>query len=763
MPAITSTGIISGIDTDAIIEKLLELENRQVSQLTTRQAGRTTRLSSWTGLQTAVFGLRTAALALNAADTWRGVTATSGDESVLEVSGSPGAAAGTHQFRVNRLASAHQIASQGFADPDATSTGTGTLAIGVGGSTYSVNIDASHATLNGIRDAVNAAGIGVHASIVNTGSGGTPYRLVLASEKTGATNVISVTGSLTGGTAPSFATTRGEAVNGTWSGTSAATAGGAYTGLTNRTFTFTAAGSGTVGSSAVTFQWSDDLGGSGTVQLAPGYTPGSAVTVADGVTVAFTAGTVVSGDDFSIAVTSPTIQAAQDAEIEIGDAGAGGAPITVTRSSNVITDLVDGLTITLRAPSDAAVTVSVNRDTAGIRDALKNFVNSYNSLTDLARSQATYDAETQTAAPLLGDGGLITLKSQVRSVMTGAVPEIRGSVRALSALGVRTLPDGQLSIDYTKLDGLLEDDFASVERLLRATGTASDSDIVYRTSGAKTVASAAGYGVVITRAATQAAYAGNSIAEPSEGSPLVITGANDALVVSVDRVKSGVIRLNHGSYASGASLASELEARINADGSLGEAEVTVRWVDDGGGNGHLKIASKRYGSASSIWWQDAENSAYASLGLVNGGSAYGIDVAGTIGGEAATGDGRILTGDEDNERTAGLSVVVNLTPEQLAVQGGSQGTLTFTRGLGDLVAAWADQATDTSNGLISRRQAAIQGQVDRLTDQINRVREQAASKRESLIATFSNMETVLSRLQNEGNFLSSALSTLRTR
>src|SRR5262245_7783150 len=127
MPGISSTGLVSGLNTDQIIEHLLELENSRISELTSQQASRTTRLSAWTGIQTAVFSLRTSALALNAAATWQGVSTTSSDTGVLDISGEPGAAAGNYEFTVRQLASAHRIASQAFADTTTTNTGTGTL------------------------------------------------------------------------------------------------------------------------------------------------------------------------------------------------------------------------------------------------------------------------------------------------------------------------------------------------------------------------------------------------------------------------------------------------------------------------------------------------------------------------------------------------------------------------------------------------------------------------------------------------------------
>ena len=98
--------------------------------------------------------------------------------------------------RVNSLAQAHKIASTGFASTnDAVGSGTLTFSFGsFDGATFTANADApaksvtilpGQNTLSGIRDAVNAAGIGVTATIVNDGSP-SGNRLVFSSTATGA-------------------------------------------------------------------------------------------------------------------------------------------------------------------------------------------------------------------------------------------------------------------------------------------------------------------------------------------------------------------------------------------------------------------------------------------------------------------------------------------------------------------------------------------------------------------------------------------------
>jgi len=61
-----------------------------------------------------------------------------------------------------------------------------------GSGSVSITIDSSNNTLEGIRDAINAATLGVTATLVNDGSG-TPYRLALSSGSSGSSNSFKIT------------------------------------------------------------------------------------------------------------------------------------------------------------------------------------------------------------------------------------------------------------------------------------------------------------------------------------------------------------------------------------------------------------------------------------------------------------------------------------------------------------------------------------------------------------------------------------------
>jgi flagellar hook-associated protein 2 len=98
---------------------------------------------------------------------------------------------------IDATAKAHQVASQGFSDTDSEIT-QGTFEIRLGsGDPKTITIDSNNNKLSDLASAINSSGTGISATIVKDSAGGaTPYRLLLSSSKTGASNQITVTNNL---------------------------------------------------------------------------------------------------------------------------------------------------------------------------------------------------------------------------------------------------------------------------------------------------------------------------------------------------------------------------------------------------------------------------------------------------------------------------------------------------------------------------------------------------------------------------------------
>lgn len=126
--------------------------------------------------------------------------------------------------------------------------------------------------------------------------------------------------------------------------------------------------------------------------------------------------------------------------------------------SNTVSTAIEGVTLTLKAPTEEGSTVllSVDRDDAAIQEAAKKFVDAYNSLAGTIKSLSRYDVSTQAAGTLLGDAMLRNIESQVRNVLSSPVSGVSGTYTTLASLGITTQADGKLKLDTTRFNAALE-------------------------------------------------------------------------------------------------------------------------------------------------------------------------------------------------------------------------------------------------------------------------------------------------------------------
>jgi flagellar hook-associated protein 2 len=191
----TVGGLVTGLDTQSIIDAMVKVERVPIDRLQTREVGFQDKISSLQALNTLLKTLQDEAQTLkDTTDPLLGRVATSQNEGVATVTASDDASIGSFSLEVTALAKAQSLATAAgrFADADSATVGTGTLTLSVGaGSPVDLTIDSSNNTLDGIRDAINAADIGVTASIVNDG-GASPYRLVITSNSSGVSNSVTL-------------------------------------------------------------------------------------------------------------------------------------------------------------------------------------------------------------------------------------------------------------------------------------------------------------------------------------------------------------------------------------------------------------------------------------------------------------------------------------------------------------------------------------------------------------------------------------------
>ncbi|GAB6034260.1 flagellar filament capping protein FliD [Galenea microaerophila] len=159
------------------------------SNLETKQKRHDTLLSGFDLLKKAFEGFKSQIQDLTTQETFKKMSITSSDPSVIDAQITGDALSGTYNVEVQSIATAQTLATNNSFNSLTDTVGTGDLTINVGGVVHTITIDSTNNTLAGIQQAIQSADIGVIATTVNTGSG---YKLMLTSNETGANNQIQV-------------------------------------------------------------------------------------------------------------------------------------------------------------------------------------------------------------------------------------------------------------------------------------------------------------------------------------------------------------------------------------------------------------------------------------------------------------------------------------------------------------------------------------------------------------------------------------------
>lgn len=188
---ISAPGVGTGLDINSIINQLMSLEKRPLGALEQTKSRHNAQLSAYGTLKSNVAAFQTAAAAIKNTSSFSLFKATSSDTAILSASAGSEAVAGPHAITVTQLARSQKLASAPFADFDTTALGTGTITLSNGTSSFSLAIDGTNNTLDGIKTAINSASdnFGVSASILNDGTG---FRLVVSPTDTGTSKAITL-------------------------------------------------------------------------------------------------------------------------------------------------------------------------------------------------------------------------------------------------------------------------------------------------------------------------------------------------------------------------------------------------------------------------------------------------------------------------------------------------------------------------------------------------------------------------------------------
>ncbi len=787
---IQSLGAGSGIDTQNLVSQLVDIERSAPQQrIDTKRELAETRISDFGLLSSALSTLKDAAALLTDPEALSSKTASFTESTALvPVELDTDVQPGSYSFNVSQIAKSHTLAFGGFSDPT-DSVGEGTLTFNFGawsrdGTTgaidgaftqdtdaesATVTIDSENNTLEGLRDAINDADMGVAASIIFDGSN---YNLSIVAES-GEQNELEIS-----------------------------------------------------------------VVESGTAGLA--------------------------SFEFIEGTTSSDAQGGQNAILTLNG-------IAIERSSNTITDIVDGLTLDVLQEMEASelVTITVSEDKAFAEENVRAFVEAYNTFLEAVdpifgvTETENDDGETESIEGSLSKDSLAkSLLAQIRSTIASGIPGLGEgeTFTALTNIGIRTDLDGSLTIDEDDFSNAFDNNFDAVQKLLAPStevsstsngtyegrafsgltfpldttgssytfeiaingtqsstltvptatyadeselataietlintdttlstagesvtvafnsttgglditsdGSSSDqvnivaastdtntdlglvigsSDITVNSFGTNTQGGE--YDIVVTSNPSRGIYEGGAFAGVSF--PLDTTGSTYTFEVSVNGTDSEELTIPTATYTSEAELASAIQTLINADTNINEAgaSVTVVFDSDSGG---FDITSSSYGSSSTVNITASSTDSAADLGLAVASGTVGTAASGRVNGVTGFGSANVLLPALEQPGES-LALIIG--------ESATSATVNFSRGFAGELESLIESFLETG-GVIATRTETLNDNLESFETDEERLDRRIEAYEARLLNQFIAMESIINSLNTSGSFLDNLINTL---
>ena len=368
---VQALGAGAGFDTKKIVEALVNAERAPTeARINAKIAENEAKISGLGQAVSILNVVQEAAQRLNDAKDFKTFAVSNSQTSAFTASSTTSARAGSNNITVNQIAQEQRSVSNAFAsETDTFSADPVTLSLTVGtGAATAISLSTS--SLQGAVTAINDAGLGVTAEIIDTGVAGDRYRIQLIGE-TGAEKSFSLTSS-------------------------------------------------------------------------------------------------------NDAISFSSVQTATDAQLNVNG-------VDFTRSTNVIDDVLTGVSLTLSTVTDGTANLSISQDNNEARANIVDFVAIYNE----AQRQLKELSNSSADGALAGDSIFRSLTSSLRSIVLGSSSSATSSISNLSDMGISVSRSGELDVDDGKLDNALANNYADVVQMFSANtdDQAASSDAVAGLAG----------------------------------------------------------------------------------------------------------------------------------------------------------------------------------------------------------------------------------------------------------------------------------------
>jgi flagellar hook-associated protein 2 len=251
-------------------------------------------------------------------------------------------------------------------------------------------------------------------------------------------------------------------------------------------------------------------------------------------------------------------QSAQDSQIRVDGYPAGA---WISRSSNTIDDVIQGVTLHLHDTTDEnGEDITLTRDIQAVKDKMNAMVEAYNLAVTFIQEKTDYNESLKTAGSLMADYTVSSIRYQILSPL---ISQTSGFVEDIDTflmpgqIGLELDKDGLLSLDMNVFDEAISEDYVGVLAIIGADKTgSSDSNTIEFYSASSNYTTAGTYDVEVVVSGGEitsariklssestyrdASYSGNIITGESSfddnGDPV---NPENALQLSVDLTQDG--------------------------------------------------------------------------------------------------------------------------------------------------------------------------------------------------------------------------------
>ena len=171
-----------------------------------------------------------------------------------------------------------------------------------------------------------------------------------------------------------------------------------------------------------------------------------------------------------VGVSFETTQTARDASLLLDG-------VSITKSSNTVTDVISGAALKLQSAGSG--TISLSTDTEAITTKVSDFVDEFNDISLFLAEQLALDSETEETGVLFGNFAVQNLQQILRSSISSKVTGISGDYTYLSQIGITTQSDGTIILDTDDFSEALVGDIENVSQLFSSNGSVTNSSVAY--------------------------------------------------------------------------------------------------------------------------------------------------------------------------------------------------------------------------------------------------------------------------------------------